>query len=131
MLPGVPNLGPLKNYVELASGLTEVTAAKAKDTALALIAQGMSLGTKQPSDVAATVQQAADDLIALSKTNRDMLVDMIRIEVDKAVGRIGFVREDELAALRARVDKLEKDIATQTTGEPAPTVKKKKVIVNE
>jgi hypothetical protein len=77
------------------------------------------------------VQQAADDLIALSKTNRDMLVDMIRIEVDKAVGRIGFVREDELAAVRARVDKLEKDIATQTTGEPAPTVKKKKVIVNE
>ena len=96
MLPGVPNLGPLKNYVELASGLTEVTAAKAKETALALIAQGMSLGTKQPSDVAATVQQAADDLIALSKTNRDMLVDMIRIEVDKAVGRIGFVRVVQL-----------------------------------
>lgn len=131
MLQGLPNLGPLKNYVELASGLTEVTATKAKEAAMALIAQGLSLGTKQPADVAASVQQAADDLMALSKTNRDMLVDMIRAEVDKAVGRIGFVREDELAALRARVDKLEKVIASQTVSESAPAVKKKKVIVSE
>ncbi len=134
MLQGLPNLGPLKNYVELASGLTEVTATKAKEAAMALIAQGMSLGTKQPADMAASVQQAADDLVALSKTNRDMLVEMIRTEVDKAVGRIGFVREDELAAVRARVDKLEKVIASQTMSEmsePAPAVKKKKVIVSE
>lgn len=131
MLQGLPNLGPLKNYVELASGLTEVTANKAKDAAMALIAQGMSLGTKQPADVAATVQQAADDLVALSKTNRDMLIDMIRSEVDKAVGRMGFVREDELAALRARVDKLDKQVKDENSSEPAPAAKKKKVIVSE
>lgn len=137
MLQGLPNLGPLKNYVELASGLTEVTANKAKDAAMALIAQGLSLGTKQPADVAATVQQAADDLMALSKTNRDMLIDMIRAEVDKAVGRMGFVREDELAAVRARVEKLEKEIVltpkseTAPTPETAPVPKKKKVIVSE
>lgn len=115
MLQGLPNLGPLKNYVELATGLTEVTANKAKDAAMALIAQGVSLGSKQPADVAATVQQAADDLVALSKTNRDLLIDMIRGEVDKAVGRMGFVREDELAALRARLEKLEKQVASQST----------------
>ena len=137
MLQGLPNLGPLKNYVELASGLTEVTANKAKDAAMALIAQGLALGTKQPADVAATVQQAADDLMALSKTNRDMLIDMIRTEVDKAVGRMGFVREDELAAVRARVEKLEKEIVltpkseTVPTPETAPVPKKKKVIVSE
>lgn len=82
---------------------------------MALIAQGISLGSKQPADVAATVQQAADDLVALSKTNRDLLIDMIRSEVDKAVGRMGFVREDELAALRARLEKLEKQVASQST----------------
>jgi hypothetical protein len=131
MLQGLPNLGPLKNYVELASGLTEVTANKAKDAAVALIAQGMSLGTRQPADVAATVQQAADDLVALSKTNRDMLIDMIRSEVDKAVGRMGFVREDELAALRSRVNKLEKMISADHSSETAPVTKKKKVIVSE
>lgn len=153
MLQGLPNLGPLKNYVELATGLTEVTANKAKEAAMALIAQGMSLGTKQPADVAATVQQAADDLVALSKTNRDMLIDMIRTEVDKAVGRMGFVREDELAAVRSRIEKLEKQVAVhesaaQTSGSgtasgsgsasgvSGPEVssaapKKKKVIVSE
>lgn len=122
MLQGLPNLGPLKNYVELATGLTEVTANKAKEAAMALIAQGMSLGSKQPADVAATVQQAADDLVALSKTNRDMLIDLIRGEVDKAVGRMGFVREDELAALRSRVEKLEKQISAQTQGSAATEV---------
>jgi polyhydroxyalkanoate synthesis regulator phasin len=127
----------LKNYVELASGLTEVTANKAKDAAMALIAQGLALGTKQPADVAATVQQAADDLMALSKTNRDMLIDMIRTEVDKAVGRMGFVREDELAAVRARVEKLEKEVVSTPKSESVPksettpVVKKKKVIVSE
>ena len=137
MLQGLPNLGPLKNYVELASGLTEVTANKAKDAAMALIAQGLALGTKQPADVAATVQQAADDLMALSKTNRDMLIDMIRTEVDKAVGRMGFVREDELAAVRARVEKLEKEIVltpkseTAPKSETTPVAKKKKVVVSE
>lgn len=145
MLQGLPNLGPLKNYVELATGLTEVTANKAKEAAMALIAQGISLGSKQPADVAASVQQAADDLVALSKTNRDMLIDMIRLEVDKAVGRMGFVREDELAALRARVEKLEKQVSTlsenhEATQKPqetpagsdsAPAPKKKKVIVSE
>lgn len=131
MVQGIPGLGPLKNYVELASGLTEVTANKAKEVAMALLAQGLSLGTKQPADVAATVQQAADDLLTLSKTNRDMLIDIIRSEVDKAVGRMGFVREDELAAMRSRVDRLEKELAgTNNTATTTPA-KKKKVIVSE
>jgi len=43
-----------------------------------------------------------------------MLVSLIRTEVDKAVGRMGFVREDELAALRARVDGLEAKLRAET-----------------
>lgn len=107
MFESVPNLTTLRNYLEMATGLTEATAAKAMDVAGSLIAQGMSLGTKQPADVASSVAQAADDLMAQSKSNRDLLVSLIRSEVDKAIGRVGFVREDELAALRARVEKVE------------------------
>ena len=81
----------------------------------------LSMTVEQPADVAATVQQAADDLVALSKTNRDLLIDMIRGEVDKAVGRMGFVREDELAAVRARVEKLEKQVAAQSTSASTST----------
>lgn len=97
----------LRGYVQLASGLTEVTASKARDAAMALVSQGLQLTGKTP-DVVGSVQDIADDLLTTSKSNREMLVGMIRSEVDRAVGRMGFVREDELAALRARVERLEK-----------------------
>ena len=145
MFDSIPNIGTLRNYVEMATGLTEATAAKAMEVAGSLVAQGMSLGAKQPADVASSVAQAADDLMAQSKTNRDLLIGLIRSEVDKAIGRLSFVREDELAALRARVEKIE---AVQLAGvirdsemsseaanagdsrTDAPVKKKKKVVVD-
>jgi len=140
MFESVPNMTTLRNYLEMATGLTEATAAKAMEVAGSLIAQGMSLGTKQPADVASSVAQAADDLMEQSKSNRDLLVSLIRSEVDKAIGRVGFVREDELAALRARVDKVESSFAysENNAASPAPNsevaeaaipLKKKKVAV--
>jgi len=108
-------LNGLRGYVQLATGLTEVTATKARDAAMALVNQGMQLTGKTP-DVMDSVQDIADDLLATSKQNREMLVGMIRTEVDRAVGRMGFVREDELAALRSRVERLE---SQQPPAEPA------------
>jgi len=113
MFDSVPHLSTVRNYLEMATGLTEATASKAMEVAGSLIAQGVSMGTKQPVDVASSVAQAADDLMAQSKTNRDLLIGLIRTEVDKAIGRVGFVREDELAALRARVEKLEAHLAAE------------------
>ena len=141
MFESVTNLSTLRNYLEMATGLTEATAAKAMEVAGSLIAQGMSLGTKQPADMASSVAQAADDLMAQSKTNRDLLIGLIRTEVDKAIGRVGFVREDELAALRARVEKVEsvmvaveidtvlQDQNSEAAADEAPVKKKKKVVV--
>lgn len=102
-------LDDIRGYLQMASGLTEVTAAKAREIAMALVGQGMNLGTKAP-DVVGQVQELADDLMATSKDNRDLLTNMIRSEVDKAVGRMGFVREDELAALRRHVQRLENEL---------------------
>lgn len=102
-------LDDIRGYLQMASGLTEVTAAKAREIAMALVGQGMSLSTKAP-DVVGQVQELADDLVATSKGNRDLLTGMIRTEVDKAVGRMGFVREDELAALRRHVQRLEAEL---------------------
>ncbi|MEY4137733.1 MAG: hypothetical protein RL205_1861 [Actinomycetota bacterium] len=131
-------LDDIRGYLQMASGLTEVTAAKAREIAMALVGQGMSLSTKAP-DVVGQVQELADDLVATSKGNRDLLTGMIRTEVDKAVGRMGFVREDELAALRRHVQRLEAgmeelrhevaqsrtSIAPDTVEATAPIVKKK------
>ena len=141
MFDSVPHLSTVRNYLEMATGLTEATASKAMEVAGSLIAKGVSMGTKQPVDVASSVAQAADDLMAQSKTNRDLLIGLIRTEVDKAIGRVGFVREDELAALRARVEKVEAHLAADGAAESkeeasapiesASRVKKKKKVVIE
>jgi len=120
----------LRGYVQLATGLTEVTAAKARDAAMALVNQGMQVSGKT-TDVVGSVQELADDLVTTSKENREMLVGLIRTEVDKAVGRMGFVREDELAALRARVDGLEAELkaaakADRASDEAKPAKPEKK-----
>ena len=122
----------LRGYLQLASGVTEVTAIKARDAAMSLVNQGLQWTGKTP-DVMGSVQDIADDLVATSKQNREMLVSMIRSEVDRAVGRMGFVREDELAALRARVERLEKSdthraSSGEAEGQEAPRKVKKKVV---
>ncbi len=105
----VSMLDDVRGYLQLATGLTEVTANKAKEVAMSLVGQGFTLSTKAP-DVVGQVQELADDLVSTSKNNREMLVAMIRSEVDRAVGRMGFVREDELAALRRHVQRLEQQL---------------------
>ena len=142
----------LRGYLQMASGLTEITAAKAKEIAMALVSQGLNMSAKGP-DVVGQVQELADDLVSTSKENREMLLGLIRSEVDRAVGRMGFVREDELAALRRHVQRLEQQLLDLKTdagenalkqGAQAPVTdtdvpadiplkkkKKKVVVVNE
>lgn len=109
----------LRGYLQMASGLTEVTASKAKEIALGLVNQGMNMSAKAP-DVVGQVQELADDLVSTSKENREMLLGLIRAEVDRAVGRMGFVREDELAALRRHVQRLEQQLFDLKSGSTAP-----------
>lgn len=105
-------LDDLRTYVQMASGITEATTAKARDVITGLLATGLSLTSRAvpAPDVVGQVQELADDLVATSRSNRELLTGVIRAEVDKAVGRMGFVREDELAALRRHVQRLESEV---------------------
>ncbi len=122
-------LDDLRSYLQMATGLTEATTSKAKDVVTSLLSQGMSLSAKAvpAPEMMGQVQELADDLVSTSRNNREMLVGMIRAEVDRAVGRMGFVREDELAALRRHVQRLEKQLsdleahAAAPAPDPAPT----------
>ena len=119
----------LRNYLQMAMGITEATTAKARDVVTSLVSQGMSLSAKAvpAPEMMGQVQELADSLVSTSKENHEALLAMIRSETDKAVGRMGFVREDELAALRRHVERLEKQLAdvraaaaaTAATAEPA------------
>ncbi|MEI6229780.1 MAG: hypothetical protein WCP81_03535 [Actinomycetes bacterium] len=118
-------LDAIKGYVELATGLTEVTVKRAQEAAQSLVNQGMSIlstdavpdvpGKDQAVDAAKTaansVQELADELLETSKQNRDLLTGLIRTEVDRSAGRMGFVREEELAAVRRHIARLENQIA--------------------
>ncbi len=119
-------LDDLRTYVQMATGITEATTAKAKDVISGLLASGIALTSRAvpAPDMVGQVQELADDLVATSRNNRELLTGVIRSEVDKAVGRMGFVREDELAALRRHVQRLEAEVhemKAAAQAAPAPT----------
>lgn len=103
----------LRSYLQLASGLAEVSAAKAKEAAASLAAQG-SDASKTPEALSTGLQTIAEDLVEQSRTNTDILVGLVKTEVDRAVGRMGFVREEELAAVRRHVQRLEAQLGSRS-----------------
>lgn len=100
-------LEALKPYLALASGFVEMSAGKAAEIAQALLAQGAATG--------AEAQERMETLAALG-LDPDQLTAIVRDEVDKVTRRIGFVRSDEIAALRRQVDRLEVELE-QVRGE--------------
>lgn len=117
-------LDDLRSYLQMASGLTEATTGKAREIVSDLMAQGLSLTAKAvpAPEMMGQVQELAEDLVSTSRENREALLGLIRAEVDRAVGRMGFVREDELAALRRHVQRMEQQLADirAAAGAPAP-----------
>jgi len=147
-------LDALRGYVQLATGLTEVTVAKAREAAAALLSQGLDLekvpdvpgrdsAVSAATVAASQVQGLADDLLETSKQNRELLTGLVRTEVDRAAGRLGFVREEELAAVRRHVSRLETQLAEvraqigsanagpAAAAAPAPAPAKKKIPVKK
>jgi hypothetical protein len=103
----------VRAYVQLASGLGDLTRARALEAAqglLSLPATSIATGTKMASQ--ATV--LADELLAAAAANRSNLTIMVRDEVDAAImARLGLVpvqklqeAEQEAASLREEVARL-------------------------
>ena len=108
----------VRGYVLLANGLTEVTKQKAQAAAKALLQQtGADALTTRASDL-------ADEIVATSKSNRQLLQAIVSNEVEGAVARLGFVRSEEVAALTRRVKALETELAEAqaAAAESAPAV---------
>lgn len=89
-------LDELRGYVQLATGVTEMTTARA----------------------------------------RDMLNGLISSEVDRALSRFRFAREDDLVALRREVERLSAEVAalrgtTPPVKKAAAKAKKKRVVAKE
>jgi polyhydroxyalkanoate synthesis regulator phasin len=101
-------LEALRGYVTLASGLTEASRRKALDTARAVLSQAPG---QDGAPAQRQMQQLADELLATARSNRELLRQLVRGEVQRAVHALGLVREAEFSALSARVERVERTLA--------------------
>ncbi len=92
----------LRGYLSLASGLTDVTAARARAAARSLVEQGEA--------TAGQVSALAEDLIATSRRNRESVLLLVRHEVEQAVRRIGVGASSDVETLTTRVRELERTV---------------------
>lgn len=100
----------LRGYLNLASGLTEVTMSRATTAARALVAQGEA--------TAEQVTSVADDLVMSSRRNREAMVTLVRYEVEQALRRIGLATAEDVMSLTERVRRLESALR-EAQGKPA------------
>jgi polyhydroxyalkanoate synthesis regulator phasin len=106
-------------YLEMALGLTEAPRKKAQQVAGELVNRGGA--------TAAQLQGLAEDLLSAGMANREALTNIVRYEVDRALGVVGLATADEVSELTARVRDLERRlrdaqaraVAAETAGVPA------------
>ena len=108
----------IQGYVELASGLGELTANRAKEAATEIVALAGVDGSRKK--VQKQAGRLADELLKAAQSNRKHLVRLVRKEVDTAVSRLELSRivadvqglGASVAALAGQVD----DLARGATG---------------
>ena len=92
----------IQGYVELASGLGEMTRSRATEAAKELVHLAGIEGSSKK--VAKQASRLADDLLRAAETNRQHLLALVRSEVESALGMVDVTRVmGEVQALRATV----------------------------
>lgn len=107
-----------QRYLEAASGLTDTTQQGAERVVKTLVKQG---------EVAAErAEKAVDDLLKRSEQNRKAFSAVVRTETEKAIGRLGVVRQRDLDRLERRVAQLEQRVGSGASGQGAKQAGAKK-----
>jgi len=114
----------VRGYVQLASGLSELTRARATEAAHGLLSlQGSGLATG--SKLAVQVSALAEELLVAATTNRHNLTALVRSEVDAAVTRLGLVSAEKLAESQAETVRLRAEVADLRSASSRATAAKK------
>ena len=110
----------VKGLVDMASAITGLSVDKARDVTRSLLSAALE-ALDDPSQAASHVvdvlRAGSAKTSASAAEGVEDLTDKVRDEVDRMAARFGFVREEELAALRARVHKLENLVAASSASE--------------
>src|SRR3954447_24381270 len=106
-------------YLEMALGLTETPRKRAQKAVGDLVNRGGA--------TAGQVQGLVEDLMSAGMANREALTNIVRYEVDRALGVVGLATAEEVTELTSRVRDLEKQLrvaqarAVETDGEAGTT----------
>ena len=109
-----------RGYVQLASGLGELTRARATEAAQGLLSlPGVGATTGK---FTVQVSALAEELLAAAAANREHLTTLVRHEVEAAVTRLGLVAAEKLEESRAEVARLRAEVAAlRSTSRPSTT----------
>ena len=88
----------VRSYIQLASGLGELTKARAMEAAQGLLALP---GAEEVTRAAGQATALADQLLDAARTNRASLVSLVQSEVESALRRADVARLADLEAARA------------------------------
>ena len=93
-----------QTYINMVTGMTRSTQAKAVATARAVLKQaGLQDVAAETSE---RVTKLAEEIMNASRTNRELWQRYVATEVDKAAARLGFARAEDVQALRDEIDSL-------------------------
>jgi polyhydroxyalkanoate synthesis regulator phasin len=93
-----------QTYINMVTGVTKSTQARASATAQALLKQaGLEDVAAEASE---RVNKLAEEIMNASRTNRELLQHFVTAEVDKAVARLGLARADDVKALQDEIASL-------------------------
>jgi len=117
----------VRGYVQLASGLSELTRARATEAAQGLLSlQGTGIETG--SKLAVQVSALAEELLAAATTNRHNLTALVRTEVDAAINRLGLVSAEKLQRSQAETARLRAEVATLRSASSRATPARKTAV---
>ncbi len=97
----------VRPYLQLASGLGEMTKAKAMEAAQGLLTLPTA---EEVGRRAAQATALADQLLEAAKANRNSLVTLVRSEVESALTRSEVARSADLEAARRAITALARDV---------------------
>ena len=112
-----------QTYINMVTGVTRSTQAKAAATARALLKQA---GLEDvATEASGRVTKLAEEIMNASRTNRELWQHFVAAEVDKAAARLGFARADEVQELRDEIAGLRAQLkdATARMAKSAPVKK--------
>ena len=93
----------LQRYVEAASGLTKLTAAKAESVVKGLVKSGEAASEH--------AQDLVEDLMDRQRRNREAVVSLVKAETKRTVRAMGLATSTEVERLQKQVADLKRQLA--------------------